>query len=264
MKGLTKVMAVALAAVLVGGVYVAPAKAAESMDKGVKAQIGASVNADSETSSIRLLSGVDSLDYTEVGFYVTINGNEEKVSTTTVYESVKAAGEVVAAGDVIEGASYVAAVSVTNITEFEDAIYVKPYWVDANGNETVGTDRYVRVANGYDGSFGVAVRVDGSAIGAGLVGIKYNSDELEFVGYDEGFVLDEYAANASNGVVKFVANVEDVAADADADGMIISLNFKAKNASGIVTADAYKFSVDSTEFCNVAEEDVTDVNVTID
>ena len=147
MKGLTKVMAVALAAVLVGGVYVAPAKAAESMDKGVKAQIGASVNADSETSSIRLLSGVDSLDYSEVGFYVTINGNEEKVSTTTVYESVKAAGEVVAAGDVIEGASYVAAVSVTNITEFEDAIYVKPYWVDANGNETVEVQLEAERAN---------------------------------------------------------------------------------------------------------------------
>ncbi len=266
MKRLTKVMAVALAAVLVGGVYVAPAKAADTMDKSVKAQIGASVNADSETSSIRLLSGVDSLDYTEVGFYVTIGDSQEKYSTTTVYESVKAAGTDVAADAIIDGASYVAAIKLNNIAnaDFNEGVYVKPYWVDEAGNETVGTDRYVRVANGYDGSFSVAVRVDGSDIGAGLVGINYDSAALDYVGYDAGTVLDEYAAAASNGVVKFVANVEDVTADADADGMIINLNFKAKNATGIATADDYEFSVASTEFCNVAEEDVTDVSVSID
>ena len=115
MKRLTKVMAIALAAVLVCGVYVAPAKAADTMDKGVKAQIGASVNADSETSSIRLLSGVDSLDYNEVGYYVTIDGTEKKVSTTKVYESIKAAGANVAAADVIKGASYIAAIKLDDI-----------------------------------------------------------------------------------------------------------------------------------------------------
>lgn len=266
MKRLTKVMAVALAAVLVCGVYVAPAKAADTMDKGVKAQIGASVSAESDSSSIRLLSGVDSLNYNEVGYYVTINGTEKKYSTTKVYESIQADGASVAAADVITGASYIAAIKLDDIANanFADGIYVKPYWVDAAGAETVGTDRYVRVANGYDGSFSVAVRVDGSAIGAGLVGINYNSDALEYVGFDEGTVLDEYAAAASNGVVKFVANVEDVTADAAADGMFISLNFKAKDATGIATADDYEFSVASTEFCNVAEEDVTDVSVSID
>lgn len=267
MKRLTKkIMAVALAAVLVGGVYVAPVEAADTMDKAVKAQISASVTSESETSSIRLLSGVDSLDYLEVGYYVTIGGVETKVSTNKVYASVKAAGADVAAADVIDGASYIAAVKLDDVANanFNDGIYVKPYWVNADGSEVIGTDRYVRVANGYDGSFSVAVRVDGSNIGAGLVGINYNSDALEYVGYDEGVVLDEYAAAASNGVVKFVANVEDVTADAVADGMIISLNFKAKNATGVVTTDDYDFSVASTEFCNVAEEDVTDVNVTID
>lgn len=266
MKRLTKVMAVALAAVLVCGVYVAPAKAADTMDKGVKAQIGASVSAESEFSSIRLLSGVDSLDYREVGYYVTIDGTEKKVSTTKVYESIKAAGQDVAAADVIDGASYIAAVKVDQIAnaDFATGIYVKPYWIDNAGAETVGRDRYVRIANGYDGSFSVAVRVDGSDIGAGLIGINYDSAALEYVGYDDGTVLDEYAAAASNGVVKFVANVADVTADAAADGMFISLNFKAKDATGIATADDYEFSVASTEFCNVAEEDVTDVSVSID
>ena len=266
MKKLTKVMAIALAAVLACGVYVAPAKAADTMDKGVKAQIGASVNADSETSSIRLLSGVDSLDYNEVGYYVTIDGTEKKVSTTKVYESIKAAGANVAAADVINGASYIAAIKLDDIANanFAEGIYVKPYWVDAAGVETVGTDRYVRVANGYDASFSVAVRVSGSDIGAGLVGINYDKDALEYVGFDEGTVLDEYAAAASNGVVKFVANVEDVTADAAADGMIINLNFKVKDATGVADADAYEFAVASTEFCNVAEEDVTDVAVSID
>lgn len=266
MKRLTKVMAIALAAVLACGVYVAPAKAADTMDKGVKAQIGASVNADSETSSIRLLSGVDSLDYNEVGYYVTIDGTEKKVSTTKVYESIKAAGANVAAADVIDGASYIAAIKLDDIANanFAEGIYVKPYWVDAAGVETVGTDRYVRVANGYDASFSVAVRVSGSDIGAGLVGINYDKDALEYVGFDEGTVLDEYAAAASNGVVKFVANVEDVTADAAADGMIINLNFKVKDATGVADADTYEFAVASTEFCNVAEEDVTDVVVSID
>ena len=43
--------------------------------------------------------------------------------------------------------------------------------------------------------------------------------------------------------------------------MIINLNFKVKDATGVADADAYEFPVASTEFCNVAEEDVTDVVV---
>lgn len=270
MKRLTKkVMAVALAAVLVGGVYVAPAKAADTMDKGVKAQIGASVNAESDSSKLRLLCGVDSLDYREVGFYVTIDGTKDSVSTTKVYESIKAAGSDIAAADVIDGASYIAAVNLADIAnaDFSEGIYVQPYWVDNEGNETVGVDRYVRVENGYNGTFSVAVRVSGSDIGAGLVGINYDSDAYEYKGYDCGTVLDEYAAAASNGVVKFVANVEDVTADAKADGMIINLNFQAKNVTGVATVNkAEEFTVAEgvTEFCNVAEQDVTDVEVTVD
>ena len=64
--------------------------------------------------------------------------------------------------------------------------------------------------------------------------------------------------------VRCVSNVADVSKDATAEGILVNLNFKVKNYDASAAATARTFEVKKSEFCNVAEEDVTIDSLTVD
>lgn len=234
----------------------------------VKCQNTKGTDAGTETTRLRLITAVDSLDYKTVGFEVK-SGDGKTVSyeTTKVYTSVKAGDTKIQASDFSKGAAYLATYVIENVAraDYENAIYVKPYTVTNDGTKVYGTDRYARVSNGYDGTFSVAVRVDEkTGIGAGRVFTGYDASKLEYVGYDAGTVFDDEPQVYDTGnQVRFINNVDDVTKDVAADGMLISLNFKVKKYDAS-NKNTYTFTVEKQDFCNVAEEDVTLQSLAVD
>lgn len=266
-----RITAVALGVTLaVAGVAVPQVKAAEPIKaaKIVKCQNLKDTTADTTDTDIRFVTGVDSLKYEKVGFEVKIGDNEVvPYETEKVYQSIKADGVTIKAESFGEDTAYLAAVVLKGIPKasYETGIYVRPYVVTLGGEKVYGTDRYARVCNGYDGSFSVAVRVDEpDGIGAGLVFVEFDDDNLAYVSYDDGNILEEHMVAKVGNQVRCVSNVADVTKDATADGILVNLNFRVKNYDPLAAATARKFVVKKSEFCNVAEEDVTIDSLTVD
>ncbi len=266
-----RVAAVALGVTLTAAGLMVPqsagtASAKEAFNMVVKCQNTKGTNGETASTKLRLITGVDSLEYKQVGFDVKVGENQKSYETTTVYASVNAEDKTVTAAEFSTGSAYLAVAVLENIDKasYNEGIYVKPYVVTLEGEKVYGVDRYVRVANGYDGSFSVAVRLnDTDGIGAGLAYIDYDSDKLEYVGYDAGTVLEETTVSDTGSQVRFVSNLADVSKDTPATGMLINLNFKVKSYDP-ANASTYSFNIAKKEFCNVAEEDVTVESLTVD
>ena len=82
----------------------------------------------------------------------------------------------------------------------------------------------------------------------GALYIEYNSDELRFVGCENGEVFDDCQANEEDGVLAILIT-NDATEDTEENGVIATLNFKIK-----VSADEGKYEVkfkEETEFCNI-------------
>lgn len=100
----------------------------------IKWQLNADANAESATADLRLLAGLDSLNYDNV--YFVIDGVE--YACEAVYESVNENGDPVAAADLFTGASYVAAYIVEGVAIADTEIVVSViYEADGVLNETV-------------------------------------------------------------------------------------------------------------------------------
>ena len=126
----------------------------------VKGQLSADTTDGSETTNLRILSSVDSLDYAFTGFEITVDGKKTAViDTSKVYEKVKAtnaAGEVIEEylPDVIDSqSSYFVATTIKNIpsSAFGTSITVRPYWTiygltqSTGGGRIYGTARTLTV-----------------------------------------------------------------------------------------------------------------------
>lgn len=233
----------------------------------VKCQNVAGTTANTETTNVRLVAGVDSLEYKKVGFEIQIGDSAStKQETAKVFTSIIADGKVINASDFSSGAQYLATTILSGIkkADYEKGIYIKPYVETKDGEVLYGTDRYVNVCNGYDGSFNVAIRVSGNKeIGAGLAYVTYDNEKLEYVASNAGTLLKEVEVYNTGNEVRFVNNVEDVTKNVKADGILMNIRFKVKNYDPVKKSE-YKFDIKKSEFCNVAEEDVTGLTVTAD
>ena len=135
---------------------------AKFVDPGVlnvKLQITEGATPESDSVNMRLVTTVDSLDYTQVGFEV-YYGTEaiqsktftEDVEITTVYERIVASSQSgvdynYSPKVVDTDSQYFATATLVNIAKanFENPFYIKPYWVTYNGVRVYGTSRYVTV-----------------------------------------------------------------------------------------------------------------------
>lgn len=226
----------------------------------VKCQILNGTTKDSEKTSMRLVTTVDGLDYTKVGFDIAVGEKTADIEMTTVYKKITANdGEVVFEynpTDFDSNATYFATVTLTNIPKsgFEKGIFIKPYWVTVDGTKVYGVERYARVEDEWENIVNVPVRVYTDCdVAAGHIKVTYDKDKYTYAGTengDIGDVFDEmYVADDSKGTVSCVGNTEK-AENTKADGMIVNLRFKA--ISGTITSET--FSVTDESFANEDEE----------
>ncbi len=108
----------------------------------IKWQLSADVNAESATADLRLLAGLDSLDYDNV--YFVIDGVE--YACEAVHEYVKEYGDPIAASGIFEGASYVAAYTIEGIAIANTEIVVSVIY-EADGVQTETVERTIVVSS---------------------------------------------------------------------------------------------------------------------
>lgn len=252
----------------------------------VKAQNHKDV-AEGTTANIRVLSAVDCLDYQTVGFSIEINNNGDELDkaaagTTKVYETLKAGNNTVHPSEYFGGLDsamdqdlnneygYFAVWTLTGIPAkgHDDIIYVRPYWVTADGTRVDGLGKYVHVEDGYKGYVSVPVNLkdvlvstvdqDGKPLGvaAGVVEISY-PDGLTLVEdkVEVGRVFSEMEFADKGSSVKFAANVADINKNMPANDVYVNLRFTVDGGSAAHTS--YDFEIQGTpDFCDNGETKV--------
>ena len=117
----------------------------------VKAQVLADTTAASESTDLRFLTTVDSLDYQNIGFSITINTKTNTPASTSVYKTITARsdGAVVAKDPTVfsEVSEYFHTYTITKIpsSAFGTEITVTPYWTTLDGTVANGVARTLTV-----------------------------------------------------------------------------------------------------------------------
>lgn len=123
---------------------------------GVKAQVTAGTTILSEETSMRILSAVDSLDYSKVGFELKVDDITQTVGNNTVYKTLTVNlgdGNTFAQTPVEifgKAAEYFKACVITGIpkADFNTDIIVTPYWYTLDGTKVTGTPTTKKVSQG--------------------------------------------------------------------------------------------------------------------
>ena len=122
----------------------------------VKTQVTAGITEESEKADIRFVTSVDSVNYKEVGFYITIAGLAKKrIVQKTVYTHLYYVGKgaqdystATAKEEFCSASEYFATYSYWNVPQkhFGTKFTVEPYWVTMDGTEVCG-EEVVRTVN---------------------------------------------------------------------------------------------------------------------
>lgn len=240
----------------------------------VKCQSLKDVSSSDETTSMRIITTVDNLNYSEVGFKVKVGNNEKEYSTTTVYKKIVTNDDKnkfeYEASIFDTSSTYFATVTMTNIPNkgFTKGIYITPYWKTLDGTTVYGVGRYARVEDSYyDGGktvINVPVRLyTDKNVAAGKITVNYDKDKYTYIGSEDGDlgnIFDEiYVYDNGDGKVTCVGNVSPIN-DIKADGLLVSLRFARKDSSD----ETYTFNVDGEEFANYEGEFVYTSGTTFD
>lgn len=116
----------------------------------VKAQKAVDNNATDNKGILRFVSTVDSLQYREVGFVITVNGSTEQALTSTeVYSELYAIGNITYKPTDIDAASlYFNAITFRGVpTDTDLNITVKAYWITQDGTTVYGDERALPTIN---------------------------------------------------------------------------------------------------------------------
>ena len=163
----------------------------------------------SKSTSVRMISAVDSRKYREVGFHVFVNGKRvSKMETSkyniTVYDKVvvtNKAGETVkeyTAKDLfgLTGDNYDPKLMIAkfiNIPEngWKTSIYVRPYWITYDGIEVRGNGKYLHVEDGIKRYISIPINLQSlnentTGIVAGRLEVNYDKDRLTFIDSIDG------------------------------------------------------------------------------
>ena len=140
----------------------------------VKCQVteGTDANTDKPVN-LRLVTSVDSLNYSEIGFKIYYNGNDNPSAATpitakvdTVFKRIVASAESGVDYNynpkvISTDSEYFATVTLLDInpSNFDKPFYIKPYCKTLDGQTIYGVSRYVKVSDSYDDIVNVPVKV---------------------------------------------------------------------------------------------------------
>lgn len=259
------------------------AKFVPSQVLSVKCQNWAGTTKDSNAVLVRVISSVDSKNYSEYGFVVSkiVDGEEKSLGTAVKKEYYSKFNYYKNSTDTEPAARYEAKDLFGNAAEYftsctigyigadshSEIICIKPYWKTLDGTTVYGLSKFAHVEDGYLGYVNVPVNLNilskDNAAAAGILGVKCKSEDLTFLGEENveyGKVFDEMAVNVTgDGTIKCVGNTSDASDIADND-IFINLKFRrADFEAETYTPDTtfYEFSVTGEDFCNNAEQSIT-------
>lgn len=260
---------------------------------GVACQNGADVEVTDVTSTdLRIVSAVDSLNYSEVGFNVygreknedgTYDewlmygyGAEREAKSSTVYsglyvykmengepvreETPKTTADIF--GEDAEGFKF----TTMNLSGIPKASYstivsIKPYWVTLDGTYVEGIGEFNRVQDGIDDIVNISVNLKHApAIAAGMLNVTYPSN-FEFLEAECGRVFEEMSFNAddtANRIVKCIGHVSGNENAKNPNDVYVNLRFR--ETTELQPGEAgFAITVPQEAFCNIEETIVTDV-----
>ena len=115
----------------------------------VKAQISSNTTADSEKTSIRFITSLDSLKYQNVGFKIEFNGQTVDQKMTKVYTTINAGGTKVKPSAFSEESQYMGAFALNGIPNnaFDKEFTVTPYYTTLDGTIVEGETNTFTIAN---------------------------------------------------------------------------------------------------------------------
>ena len=118
----------------------------------IKWQLNADATADSKSVDLRLISWVDSLDYQNVTFVVTIDGQTAELACETVYTGINSNGAVITDLTMFnDTAAYFVTYTIEGLEAdfFGSEITVTMNWTDLEGNVTESETRTIVVSDAF-------------------------------------------------------------------------------------------------------------------
>lgn len=259
----------------------------------VKCQNAAGTTAETESTSLKIVSSVDSLSYKEYGFdlYVIVldeNGNFVKQASfasngqtaTTVYEKFKIYDKEIDGTLTLKGtkepnqvfgdaSAYFTTWEITTVNQaaYSTIISAKPYWITKDDQTVYGLTKYAHVEDGYLHTEGnttyryvnVPVNIrDTKAVAAGILNVDYSSyTNFELSEVEGGVVFEEMTWSDKGSSVKLVGNVQDIASNKTANDIYANLRFKVPSSSASDFLNGYSFTVTGEEFSDNTESQYT-------
>ena len=250
----------------------------------VKLQNWKGTEAGTQQTHMRILTAVDSLNYKNVGFKLSVVtlGSEkttyesERVLSTgsdvaKVYLYVRVNNELKTPQGVfgVTKAKYFATTTVNNITNsnFGAIICVTPYIETLDGVTVDGLTEYAHVEDGYSIAgykwINVPINVrDTKDVAAGVLQLAQNTGDMTVtdVQIECGKLFQEMDfAQQTGAAVKVVGNLKDMSANTKANTIFANVRFKVAEGTTL-TADQSLFNVTGEDFADIYETQYTDSN----
>lgn len=246
----------------------------------VKAQLSSgAVKNDRNPANLRILTGLDSLNYQYVGVQVSLGNTPELQNSTktNVYDKVQiGTGENASTVEATEtfgpDAHFYGVWKVGNITDEKDAstIYVRPYWETMDGTTVYGLAKYIHAEDGYEKYISVPINMmSGAEAAAGIATMEFDSEKLEFVDMEQGRMFDDAMEyNVSGNTVKIVGNGATVDQYKQHEPLFASIRFRAKTGTSLYeTSNEYRriyfpeFLIKDPGFYNWSEQEIENPGV---
>ena len=169
---------------------------------GIKAQILDSTTSDTDTTSIRFVTSVDSLKYKNIGFVITINNRAKTIFTDTVYKTLYAVGQSSGKGVDYTPADLFSPKSIRFMTytlegipnlSFGTMITVRTCWTTQDGTLVYGKQVKKNVNMGIFGA---------SVVDSGMIEDCDTTDYL----VNSGGAVDVVAPNCKEGTGAFASS----------------------------------------------------------
>lgn len=239
-----------------------------------------------DSTTLRVLSAVDSKDYQYVGFEIYFADRTVAETTpdmTSVWSALKLGsdGTEITPEEIYgtDTADYFVALDITDVIKanFNKKIYARPYWITMDGTKVMGLAKLVRVEDKYTDNNYLSIPInlladgnDPAEIAAGKVTITYNkdayrvaqnADDTEYL-IDIGRVLAKMSGsvgevtveeNKVKGVVTIVVHGDTVDKKIIADGLLANIRFQKRDAADNTPLIIQKMA---DEFCDWTEKDV--------
>ena len=229
----------------------------------VKCQTQKDTDSYSPNSKLRIVSTVDNLNYSRVGFELQMK-KADGTTKTAIYDTKSVCKKVAETADGVSFqympedfhpmAGYFTTVTATGISNanFSKGFYIRPYWETLDGTLVYGVSRYARVEDSYLGIVNVPVRMySGEAIAKGSLKVSYDSNLYEYYPNQDGSYdlannfFEQMTVTPGEGVLTCAGST--AGDNVIADGMYVNLRFRVKNSAFVPEAGSV-FTVTETVF----------------